>query len=60
MGSKMQEELKNNYFVFLVYFRYFSRFILSRLGFFLGGFELKQIKGWADSLGLPVSQPGWA
>jgi hypothetical protein len=59
-GFKNARRAKNNYFVFLVYFRYFSRFILSRLGFFLGFFELKQIKGWADSLGPPVSQPGWA
>jgi hypothetical protein len=53
MGSKNARRAKNNYFLFLVYFRYFSGFILSRLGFF----ELNQIKGWADSLGPPVSQP---
>jgi hypothetical protein len=60
MGSKIQEELKITTFYFLVYFRYLSGFILSRLGFFLGVFELNQIKGWADSLGPLVSQSGWA
>jgi hypothetical protein len=59
-GFKNARRAKNNYFIFLVYFRYFSGFILSRLGFFLGVFELNQIKGWADSLGPPVSQPEWA
>jgi hypothetical protein len=59
-GFKNSRRAKNNYFLFLVYFRYFSRFILSILGFFLGFFELNQIKSWADSLGPPVSQPGWA
>jgi hypothetical protein len=59
-GSKNSKRAKNYYFLFLVYFWYFSGFILSRLRFFLGFFELNQIKSWAESLGPPVSQPGWA
>jgi hypothetical protein len=57
---KIPRRAKNSYFLFLVYFRYFSGFILNRLGFFLVFLELNQIKYWADSLGPPVSQPEWA
>jgi hypothetical protein len=57
---KIPRRAKNSYFLFLVYFKYFSGFILGRLGFFLGFLELNQIKSWADSLGPPVSQPEWA
>jgi hypothetical protein len=59
MGSKIQKELKNNYFLFLVSFRYFLDLFLSRLGFFLRVFELNQLKKLADSLGPPVSPPRW-
>jgi hypothetical protein len=47
-GFKNTRRAKNNYFLFLVYFRYFSGFILSRLGFFLGFFWIKSNKrlGW--------------
>jgi hypothetical protein len=55
-GFKNTTRAKNNYFLFLVYFRYFLDLFLSRLGFFLGVFELNQIKDRADSLGPPVSQ----
>jgi hypothetical protein len=57
MSSKTLEELK---IATLVYFRYFSEFTLSRLGFFLGFSRLNQLKRLADSLGPPVSQPEWA
>jgi hypothetical protein len=42
----------------------FLDLFLNRLGFFLRVFDSKQIqskiKGWADSLGPPVSRPEWA
>jgi hypothetical protein len=57
---KNPRRAKNSYFLFLVYFRYFSGFILSRFRVFLRFLELNQIKSWADSLGPPVSQPEWA
>jgi hypothetical protein len=41
---KNSRRAKNSYFLFLVCFRYFSGFILSRLGFFLGFLNLNQIK----------------
>jgi hypothetical protein len=64
MGSKLQKELKIITYYFLVYFRYFSRFIFKQIRVFSLGFlnqtKLNKNKRLADSLGPPASHPEWA
>jgi hypothetical protein len=63
-GFKISKRAKNNYLLFLVYFRYFSEFIFKQIRVFSLGFlnqtKLNQNKRLADSLGSLVSHPEWA